>query len=216
MPNASISLARRRSAQIAAQSITSKPEVVTTPPHVLKARNNFAYFCELMGKPAARHMKVWHKQFLTGESNEHLLDIAGPNTCLLSPRGSAKSTVIGLLVAWLIGRHSQAKRLLRTLYVSYNVDVARNKSAAIKNLICNKEYQEVFPTVRLSKHRTSDELWSIDFEFAEIDVRGEDAFTVACAGLKGTITSKRSSLIIVDDAIKSAAAISIPDILFDM
>ena len=109
-----------------------------------------------------------------------------------------------------------AKKLLRTLYVSYNVDVARNKSAAIKNLISNKEYQEIFPTVRLSKARTSDELWSIDFDFAEIDVRGEDAFTVACAGLKGTITSKRSSLIIVDDAIKSAAAIANPDIRREM
>ena len=161
-------------------------------------------------------MKDWHHAFLTGQSNEHLLDIAGPNTCLLSPRGSAKSTVIGMLVAWLIGRHAFAKKLLRTLYVSYNVDVARNKSAAIKNLISNKEYQEIFPTVRLSKARTSDELWSIDFDFAEIDVRGEDAFTVACAGLKGTITSKRSSLIIVDDAIKSAAAIANPDIRREM
>ena len=161
-------------------------------------------------------MKDWHHAFLTGQSNEHLLDIAGPNTCLLSPRGSAKSTVIGMLVAWLIGRHALAKKLLRTLYVSYNVDVARNKSAAIKNLISNKEYQEIFPTVRLSKARTSDELWSIDFDFAEIDVRGEDAFTVACAGLKGTITSKRSSLIIVDDAIKSAAAIANPDIRREM
>ena len=161
-------------------------------------------------------MKDWHQAFLTGQSNEHLLDIAGPNTCLLSPRGSAKSTVIGMLVAWLIGRHALAKKLLRTLYVSYNVDVARNKSAAIKNLISNKEYQEIFPTVRLSKARTSDELWSIDFDFAEIDVRGEDAFTVACAGLKGTITSKRSSLIIVDDAIKSAAAIANPDIRREM
>ena len=124
MSNASISLARRRSAQLAARAIQSQPEVVTTPPHVLKARKSFAFFCELMGKPAARHMKVWHQEFLTGESNEHLLDIAGPNTCLLSPRGSAKSTVIGLLVAWLIGRHAQAKRLLRTLYVSYNVDLS--------------------------------------------------------------------------------------------
>lgn len=216
MSNVSISLARRRSAQLAAQSITTEPKVVITPPHVVKARQSFAYFCELMGKPAAKHMKEWHNAFLTGESNEHLLDVAGPNTCLLSPRGSAKSTVIGMLVAWLIGRHAEKKKLLRTLYVSYNVDVARNKSAAIKNLICNKEYQEIFPTVRLSKHRTSDELWSIDFEFAEIDIRGEDAFTVACAGLKGTITSKRSSLIIVDDAIKSAAAIANPDIRREM
>lgn len=216
MPNASVSLARRRSAQLAAKAVKTEPKVEVTPPHVLKARNNFAYFCNMMGKPAADHMKVWHKQFLTGESNEHLLDIAGPNTCLLSPRGSAKSTVIGLLVAWLIGRHTQAKKLLRTLYVSYNVDVSRNKSAAIKNLIMNKEYQEIFPAVRLSKTRTSDELWSIDFDFAEIDIRGEDAFTVACAGLKGTITSKRSSLIIVDDAIKSAAAIANPDIRREM
>ena len=216
MPNSSIALARRRSAQLAAKSITTEPEVVVTPPHVIKARANFSYFCELMGKPPAKHMKEWHKAFLTNKSNEHLLDIAGPNTCLLSPRGSAKSTVIGLLVAWLIGRHAMAKKLLRTLYVSYNVDVSRNKSAAIKNLIMNKEYQEIFPTVRLSKTRTSDELWSIDFDFAEIDIRGEDAFTVACAGLKGTITSKRSSLIIVDDAIKSAAAIANPDIRREM
>jgi len=216
MSNASIALARRRSAQLAAQAIKKQPEVIEIPEHVHKARASFSYFCELMGKPPARHMKVWHKAFLTGQSNEHLLDIAGPNTCLLSPRGSAKSTEIGLLVAWLIGRHAQAKKLLRTLYVSYNVDVARNKSAAIKNLICNKDYQEIFPTVRLSKARTSDELWSIDFDFAEIDVRGEDAFTVACAGLKGTITSKRSSLIIVDDAIKSAAAIANPDIRREM
>ena len=216
MPSSSVALARRRSAQLAAKSITTEPEVVVTPPHVLKARASFSYFCDLMGKPAAKHMKEWHKAFLTGESNEHLLDIAGPNTCLLSPRGSAKSTVIGLLVAWLIGRHATAKKLLRTLYVSYNVDVSRNKSAAIKNLIMNKEYQEIFPTVRLSKTRTSDELWSIDFDFAEIDIRGEDAFTVACAGLKGTITSKRSSLIIVDDAIKSAAAIANPDIRREM
>ena len=216
MPNASISLARRRSAQLAAQSIKAKPEAVVISPEILKARNHFAFFCEMMGKKPAKHMKEWHDQILTGESNDHLLDIAGPNTCLLSPRGSAKSTVIGLLIAWLIGRHAEAGKLLRTLYVSYNVDVARNKSAAIKNLICNKEYQEIFPKVKLSKHRTSDELWSIDFEHAGVDIRGEDAFTVACAGLKGTITSKRSSLIIVDDAIKSAAAIAIPYIRREM
>ena len=217
MPGASIALARQRSARLAAQGIKKQPEVVVEPPaHVLKARDSFAVFCERMGKPAARHMLEWHRAFLSGQSNEHLLDIAGPNTCLLSPRGSAKSTVVGLLIAWLIGRHALAKCLLRVLYVSYNVDVARNKSAAIKNTILSKEYQEIFPSVRLSKVRTSDELWSIDFDIAEIDVRGEDAFTVACAGLKGTITSKRSSLIVVDDAIKSAASIANPDIRREM
>jgi phage terminase large subunit-like protein len=221
MAGASIALARRRTAQLAAQGIKKQPEVLVVeeeviPPHVIKARENFGYFCELMGKPPARHMKEWHKAFVTRQSNDHLQDIAGPNTCLLSPRGSAKSTVLGLLLAWLIGRHAQHKKLLRILYVSYNVDVARNKSAAIKNTICSKAYQEIFPTVRLSKMRTSDELWSIDWDFAEVDVRGEDAFTVACAGLKGTITSKRSNLIVVDDAIKSAASIANPDIRREM
>ena len=185
MAGSSISQAKMRSAKAAAKAIVKKQIEVELPPHVIKARDSFSYFCELMGKKPARHMREWHKVFLTGQSNEHLLDVAGPNTCLLSPRGSAKSTVLGLLLGWLIGRHALKKTLLRILYVSYNVDVARNKSAAIKNLICSKEYQEIFPCVRLSKTRTSDELWSIDWDFAEVDVRGEDAFTVACAGLKG-------------------------------
>lgn len=218
MPVSSAALALRRSAQLAAKAIVK--EVVAAPtepePHILKARNDFACFCTLMGKPPARHMREWHRAFITKESNEHLLDIAGPNTLLLSPRGSAKSTCAALLLGWLIGRHAMSKRLLRILYVSYNQDVARGKSAAIKHLISSKEYQEVFPAVRLSKTRTSDELWSIDWDFAEIDVRGEDAFTVACAGLKGTITSKRSNLIVVDDAIKSAASIANPDIRREM
>lgn len=212
----SIALAHKRSAKLAAKAVVKKPDIIVTPPHVIKARNSFAYFCELMGRPPAAHMKKWHQELLTGNGNDHLKWVAGANTVLLSPRGSAKSTVIGMFVAWLIGKHAIEKKLLRTLYVSYNVDVARNKSAAIKNLVQCKEYKEIFPTVRLSKGRTSDELWSIDFDYAQIDVRGEDAFTVACAGLKGTITSKRSSLVIVDDAIKSAASIQNPDIRREM
>lgn len=134
----------------------------------------------------------------------------------LSIKNSAKSTSLCLLLAWLIGRHAMAGKLLRVLYVSYNVEVARGKSAAIKNLICTPEYREVFPMVHLSKTRSSDELWCLDWEEAGIDVRGEDAFTLACAGLKGSITSKRSSLVVVDDAIKSAAAIANPDVRREM
>jgi hypothetical protein len=115
-----------------------------------------------------------------------------------------------LLIAWLIGKHALDRKLLRVLYVSYTVDVSRSKSAAIKNLVRDPLYQEIFPCVRLNKvsqGKTSDELWAIDFEFAGIDVRGEDAFTIACAGLKGSITSKRANLVVVDDGIKSAKAI---------
>lgn len=161
-------------------------------------------------------MLPWHEEFVTGQSNDHLLDIAGQDTCLLSPRGSAKSTVVGLLCAWLIGRHALQKKLLRILYVSFNIDVARGKSLAIKNTIQSADYQAIFPMVRLSKTRTADELWSIDFDFAGIDIRGEDAFTIACAGLQGTITSKRSNLVVLDDLIKSKKAIANPDVRREM
>ena len=129
---------------------------------------------------------------------------------------SAKSTEIGLLCAWVIGRHTLAKKLLRILYVSFNIDVARGKSLAIKNTLQSPEYREIFPCVRLSKTRTSDELWSIDFDYAGIDVRGEDAFTLACAGLQGTITSKRSNWVILDDLIKSEKSIANPDVRREM
>ena len=151
MAGSSIAQAKMRSAKQAAKAIVKKQVEVEVPDHIMRARDNFAYLCELMGKKPARHMREWHKVFLTGKSNEHLLDIAGPNTCLLSPRGSAKSTVLGLLLGWLIGRHAMQRTLLRILYVSYNVDVARNKSAAIKNLICSKEYQEVSPVYDYQK-----------------------------------------------------------------
>ena len=129
---------------------------------------------------------------------------------------SAKSTEVGLLCAWLIGRHTLARKLLRILYVSFIIDVARGKSQAIKNTILSSDYQEIFPMVRISKAQTSNELWSIDFEFAGIDVRGEDAFTLACAGLRGAITSKRSNLVVLDDLIKSRKSIENPEVRREM
>lgn len=209
MPVSAATKGFRRSAQLKAKRIDqsaarSEPAI---PAHYQKARDSFEAFCVLMGKPPPAHMKSWYEAFITGESNEHLSFVAGQHTTLLSPRGSAKSTFVILLIAWLIGKHALEKKLLRVLYVSFVVDVARRKSAAIKALLRDQIYQEIFPCVRLSKENTADELWSIDFKHAGIDIRGEDAFTVACAGLKGVITSKRASLIVVDDAIKSAEAI---------
>jgi hypothetical protein len=48
--------------------------------------------------------------------------------------------------------------------------------------------------------------------FAGIKSTGEEEFTVCCAGLKGAVTSKRSHLCIIDDAIKSADDIKNRDI----
>ena len=178
-----------------------------------KAREDFGFFCEYVAdKPPAEHHKHWHQQLVTNENSSCLTKIAGPNIDLLGPRGSAKSTVLGLYTAWAIGIHTLAKKPLQILYLSYTVDIARSKSATIKRIIESKRYQNVFPTVKLLKNVTSNEYWSIDHKFAGIDTTGEEQFTLCAAGLKGSVTSKRSHLVIIDDPVKSAADIGNPDI----
>lgn len=205
-------LAYRRSALMTAGKVTVKEPTE----EVIRARNDFADFCKVMGKAPAKHMREWHNELCTGVDSECLLGIGGPNVDILAPRGSAKSTVLGLFAAWMIGRHAAAKKMLRILYIAYMVDISRAKSATIKGILTSSKYREVFPMVRLSKIRRSDEYWSIDHEFAGIETAGEEAFTIACGGLKGAITSKRSQLVLIDDPIKSAASINNPDIRREM
>ena len=111
MAIASSSLAYRRSALMTATKVTVKPP----SEQVLKARDNFQDFCVAMGKAPANHMLEWHNELCTGEDSECLMGIGGPNTAILAPRGSAKSTVLGLFAAWMIGRHAAAKKMLRIL-----------------------------------------------------------------------------------------------------
>ena len=110
-------------------------------------------------------------------------------------KNSAKSTVTGLFCAWTIGVHALNKKPLKILYISYTVDVARPKSAAIKRIIEeSKIYREIFPMVKIAKGINSNEYWSIDCKFAGVKSTGEEEFTLCCAGLKGAVTSKRSHL----------------------
>ncbi len=206
-----IHLALRRNARAASKNYRLKED--KNKNLLEKAREDFGFFCEYVAdKPPAAHHKEWNRHFVTEENSSCLLRIAGPNVDLLGPRGSAKSTVLGLLTAWAIGIHTTAKMPLQILYLSYTVDIARSKSATIKRIIESKRYQEVFPTVRLMKNVTSNEYWSIDHRFAGIDTTGEEQFTLCAAGLKGSVTSKRSHLVMIDDAIKSSADIANPDI----
>ena len=194
----------------------AKQQVVkkTSNVDVEKARKNFAYFCDVVGgKPPAEHHLEWHKYLCTGDDSVCLKGIAGPNIDILAPRGSAKSTVLGLYTAWAIGIHALNKMPLKILYISYTVDVARPKSAAIKRIIEeSKIYKEIFPTVKIAKGINSNEYWSIDWKFAGIKSTGEEEFSVCCAGIKGAVTSKRSHLCIIDDAIKSSDDIKNKDI----
>lgn len=193
----------RRTARAAAQKRVVKQ---TSNIDIERARTDFAYFCDVVGdKPPAKHHMEWHKYLCTGEDSSCLKGIAGPNIDILGPRGSAKSSVAGLFTAWTIGVHALHKMPLKILYISYTIDVARPKSAAIKRIIEeSKTYSEVFPMVKIAKGINSNEYWSIDWKFAGIKSTGEEEFTVCCAGLKGAVTSKRSHLCLIDDICKSA------------
>lgn len=212
MPTAATWKYHRRKAKTTLASVS-----VAMLPEDLRAQEDFPYFCEHVTRNAmqplkqAEHMQLWNEQILTGKSTAELLDIAGDNLDLLSPRGSAKSTYLGMLVAWLLGRHAKAGRHLPVLYISYNIEVARAKSAAIKQIIESKEYQQIFPMVRPGR-KWADEYWGIDYDFAKINLIGREPFSVCCAGLKGGITSKRAGLVVFDDIIKSAEDIDNPEI----
>ena len=176
-----------------------------------RAREDFGFFCEYVAdKPPAKHHKEWHRQLVTKQDSSCLFGIAGPNIDLLGPRGSAKSTCLGLFTAWAIGIHTTAKKPLQILYLSYTVDIARSKSATIKRIIESKKYQEVFPMVKLLKNVTSNEYWSIDHRFAGIDLTGDEQFTLCAAGLKGSVTSKRSHLCLVGDTLVATNVGNVP------
>lgn len=179
----------------------------------LRAQKDFAWFCEYVTrnspepcKPAQHHLE-WHQHLITNQDSKCLIKIAGANIDLLAPRGSAKSTVLGLFVAWSLGIHTLAKKRLQMLYISYSLNAARAKSATIKAIIESEEYKSIFPCVQKGS-KWSDEYWSIDYRAAGIKSSGTEEFTMICAGSAGSITSKRTNLILIDDAIKSSDQIA--------
>ena len=209
------SFAYRRSAQLRANK-AALVEVAAEETIYTKAAEDFHTFCTLLDKPPAQHMLEWHRYLLTGESNRYLHNIAGKNLSILSPRGSAKSTVLNLFTAFVIGQHTSRQMPLQVIYVSYNIATAIPKSRIIKQIIDSPEFKKIFPRVRLKQGMQSDIGWSIDFDYAGIPRLGDEEFTLRAAGLRGSITSKRAHLVMVDDPIKSSADIKNPAIREEM
>ena len=209
------SFAFRRSLKLKAQKAMDTQEGAIDNVF-FQAQKDFQAFCTLLDKSPARHMLDWHRELITQDSNKYLLDIAGPNLDILAPRGSAKSTVLNLFTAWVIGTHTTAGRALQIIYCSYNINTAIPKSRIIKQIIESTTYKKIFPKVKLKQGMQSDVGWSIDFDYAGIDRTGDEEFTLRAAGLRGSITSKRAHLVIVDDPIKSSADIKNPAIRDEM
>ena len=207
--------AHRRSLKLrAAKAVNSESSELDSI--FTRAADDFHTFCTIMDKAPAAHMLEWHKHLITGESNRYLLDIAGPNLDILAPRGSANSTVLNMFTAWIIGRHTTAGLPLQIIYCSYNIATAIPKSRIIKQIIDSSTFKKIFPKVQLRAGMQSDIGWSIDFDYAGISRVGDEEFTLRAAGLRGSITSKRAHLVIVDDPIKSSTDIKNPSIRAEM
>jgi phage terminase large subunit-like protein len=149
------------------------------------------------------HQRLWLEHWITGTNTKVLRGIGGKNVNILAPRGSGKSSLIGLFAAWIVGHHAKYQLPCQLLYISNCLPVARDKSRAIKQIITSPEYRAIFPTV-VKGDRFSDQMWSIDTSIARIETTGSEYYTLKAAGIKGAIASKRCHIVIYDDLIKSA------------
>ena len=178
--------------------------VESSPPDAIAARTSFAefrrYVCKHESYP---HHNTWNGTLNTGIDSKCLKGIAGDDTLILAPRGSTKSTYLVEWAAYQIGQQTapDVKLSIKVLYVSYTIDVAMQKSVQIKQILESPEYQRVFPWVRPGE-KWSDKQWVINRKHAGLSTIDEP-YTLACSGLKGATTSKRSHLIVLDDLIKS-------------
>ncbi len=193
-----------RPALVKAKNMVAIASVENAPPEAIAARKNFAEFRRYVCKHESyEHHEVWDKALNTGKDSKCLKGIAGNNTLILAPRGSTKSTYLVEWVAYQIGQQTapDIRLSIKILYVSYTIDIAIQKSVQIKQIIESPEYQRVFPWVRKGE-KWADKQWVIDRKVAGLSTIDEP-YTLACSGLKGATTSKRSHLIVLDDLIKS-------------
>ena len=171
-------------------------------PEAIAASKDFLLFRKYVcGHDTYEHMMVWHHELNTGNDNKYLRGIAGEDVCILSPRNSAKSSFLLQWVAYIIGTHVHQGISLKILYISYAVDAAIGKSRQIKAIIESESYQEVFPLVKKSRSKWGESEWAIDFKYAGLRSIDE-AYTLVCAGLKGSINSRRAHIALIDDPQK--------------
>jgi hypothetical protein len=187
-----------------------KPPVPTQ--EALDARLDLVKFGEFVrpGIIAAPHHIEWCQTFQTGIDSQCLKGVAGPNTEILASRGSGKSVWAAIFIAFVIGLNPSSQ----ILYLSNTDKIALRQSRIIKRIIESPQYRMVFPHIKPGK-RWSDTDWEIDKKFAGVSTLDSDA-TFSCAGILGSIVGMRTTLIFLDDLIKSSATIAKYDVRLKM
>lgn len=190
-----------------ARALADKAVHVEPSREIENARNDIAAFGEyVLGYKAADHHKEWLVAIQSGASNGTLSFVAGGNLRITSPRGSAKTTWMTIALAWIIGHNPG----IRVILVSYSLDVARSISIAVRELVQSFRYRVVFPHIRKSR-RWADGSWYVDRRFAGVKIFHKDP-TLLAVGMRGSISGRRSDLIVIEDPIRSSEAIANPRI----
>lgn len=193
--------------RIRAVELSKKATVAEPTPEARRARDDFAWFGKyVQGVDAMPHHQVWIDALVTNKDSSQLKKVAGPNTAILAPRGSGKSTWYGLFVAWVLGHNPDCQ----IIYCSYSENVALSRSRLIQRIIQSEKYRQVFPEILPGKRFSATD-WEIDKSFSGVtDLESDYSFLAVGAG--GSITSKRSKLIIIDDPQKSSDSIANPEV----
>lgn len=174
-------------------------------PQEKAAQFDFNTFGQLIaGFQPASHHHQWLSAILTHKSSQALNHYAGQNLRIEAPRGSAKTTWISIAVSNIIGHNPH----VRIILCSYSEEIALSISVAIKSILESPQYQQIFPNIQPSK-RWRDGHWTINRSLANITHFIKDP-TLLAVGMGGSINSRRSDLIIIDDPIKSREAIANP------
>ena len=182
-------------------------------PEAAECRTDFIKFRQYVcNHKSFEHHINWAKQLETGEDSKCLKRIGGKHTLILAPRGSSKSTFLVEWTAFQIGVHTSPayKIPFKVLYISYSIEIAMLKSEQIQEIVCSEKFQEVFPWVRPGK-KWGSKTWDIDKAHADLPRIGEP-YTLACAGMKGAVASRRAHLCVFDDLLKSPEQIENPSI----
>jgi len=112
------------------------------------------------------------------------------NIMFFMPPGSAKSTYVDVVFgSWFMAKYPRKAVIL----ASYGDEPAQNQARKVKSLINSKDYQNLFPNVRLSRDRTAVDNFALS-----------NGSSFLSRGLFGEITSRRADLGIIDDPVKGA------------
>ena len=168
-----------------------------------RARTNPIFFHEyILEKPAAEHHKIWYS---------HIFSPKFPRLNLIGPRESAKTTVLAVAMAWLIGKAP----LLTNGIISVSSVQAEARLRMIRRMIGdNERYHNVFPYIAIDKKQgVPDTQTEFSVRHLGMDYRSwrsmvsryssdkDPTLFVAGAGGKGVIGKRISGLLLLDDII---------------